>query len=398
MKTIRKCLMIYISLALVLVGMAGAAYAVTASEADEYVTRARYVVDMEYLQNKLDETELTLMGKINKYRSTSVKFVTYDTPNKYDTNTGGLFTGGHHTGGNYFPKTRYNNGSFTYIWGTTNDAAQTKDAAYRVYYINRIWNGNFYFTNATFFSDEGSTANWYIGCFNYALPVENLPGWYVVLKAYYHDNSVVYYGSLVKLDPNVAYGDVAAIANMDLRLRLKKNLFVYSSDTTTRYPKKLQKSTGNASRLDNQSYHNGLTRSVWNRATTVTQAVESTAWTDEVTGDYMLTLKGMRPCSGTYGFVEYMMGGFGFITRLIPADNVEYIQYATSVYESGTEGYPDARHIGDGALNDPYWKYEFVDCINGIKYWHAHRPATKQQLGTGIPFAVGVHYSLPIVY
>ena len=84
-KYIKKTLVIYLSIATILVGMAGISYAITAGEADAYVTRARYTVEMEKLQNKLDEAEVTLLGKINKYRSSTIKFVTYDTPNKYDT-------------------------------------------------------------------------------------------------------------------------------------------------------------------------------------------------------------------------------------------------------------------------------------------------------------------------
>ena len=50
-KYIKKCLIVYTSLALILVGMAGAAYAVTASDADKYVTRSQFATDMAYLQN-----------------------------------------------------------------------------------------------------------------------------------------------------------------------------------------------------------------------------------------------------------------------------------------------------------------------------------------------------------
>ena len=78
----QKCLIIYTSLALILVGMAGATYAITATDADQYVTRSQYAVDMAYLQNKLDEAEAGLLVNINRFRSTDVKMVTWDTPTR----------------------------------------------------------------------------------------------------------------------------------------------------------------------------------------------------------------------------------------------------------------------------------------------------------------------------
>ena len=97
-KYIKKYLVAYISLAVIMCGMVGAAYAITAADAYSYVTRSEYATDMSYLQSKLDETESTLMGQINRYRSTDVKFVTWDTPTKYDTSAA---DGGYHNGGNY---------------------------------------------------------------------------------------------------------------------------------------------------------------------------------------------------------------------------------------------------------------------------------------------------------
>ena len=79
-KYLKKCLIIYTSLALILVGMAGATYAITATDADQYVTRSEYSVDMSYIQLKLDEKESSLLGIINKYRSTDIKLTTFDTP------------------------------------------------------------------------------------------------------------------------------------------------------------------------------------------------------------------------------------------------------------------------------------------------------------------------------
>ncbi len=94
------------SLTLILVGMAFSAYAITATDADQYITRSQYSVYISELSTLLDETESNLLGKINKYRTTDVKFVTWDTPNKYYNTQGG--DGGYHTGGNYFPKKRIN--------------------------------------------------------------------------------------------------------------------------------------------------------------------------------------------------------------------------------------------------------------------------------------------------
>ena len=54
-KYIRKCLIVYVSLATILCGMVGVTYAITATDADQYVTRSQYAVDMAHLQNKLDE-------------------------------------------------------------------------------------------------------------------------------------------------------------------------------------------------------------------------------------------------------------------------------------------------------------------------------------------------------
>ena len=101
---IKKCLIVYISLATVLFGMVGVTYAITATEADQYVTRSQYAVDMAYLQNKLDEAEAGLLGNINKYRATNVKFVTYDTTTvkNEQKNEFKIYVTGY-TGGNYFP-------------------------------------------------------------------------------------------------------------------------------------------------------------------------------------------------------------------------------------------------------------------------------------------------------
>lgn len=62
-KYIKKCIIIYTSLALILMGMAGVTYAITATDADQYVTRSQYAVDMAHLQNKLDEQEAGLIDR-----------------------------------------------------------------------------------------------------------------------------------------------------------------------------------------------------------------------------------------------------------------------------------------------------------------------------------------------
>ena len=82
---VKKTLMIYITLALVLIGMASVSYAVTAADAYSYVTRSEYATKMSELQQMLDEKESSLMGLINKYRTTDIKFVTFDSPDKYNT-------------------------------------------------------------------------------------------------------------------------------------------------------------------------------------------------------------------------------------------------------------------------------------------------------------------------
>lgn len=398
-KYIKKTLVIYLSIATILVGMAGISYAITAGEADAYVTRARYTVEMEALQNKLDEAEVTLLGKINKYRSSTIKFVTYDTPNKYDTKAASPYSGGLHTGGNFFPKTRYNNDGYTYIWGTTSSIANAKNGIYRVYYLNRIWNGNFFMTNPVYSSSEGTNPYIYYGCFNFAVPCENLPGWYLVLKSYRNDFYARYFGALVKLDPNVTYDDATTIPSKELVFRLKKDLFVYSATTTPKLTTTPVTTTASLSYYNNvSSNHSGLSRGYYNMATPNTGlSVTSKAWIETTTGDYMFTMRGLRPCCPTYGFQEVVIDA-QYIARFIPSDNVEYVQYATVYAESGVTGFPDSRHIGDGQVNDPYWEYEFVDCINGIKYWHAYRKPTKIKLGTDDPLAHGIHYSLPIVY
>ena len=107
--------------------------------------------------------------------------------------------------------------------------------------------------------------------------------------------------------------------------------------------------------------------------------------------------------SNTYAFVDG-----GQFWRWLPADNVEYVcgntngLYTTS-YSGAGWGYPAAELIGTGRDADQFWEYEFVDCINGLTYWHAYKPPAKAtKPGAAAPgraiSPAGIHYSLPIVY
>ena len=403
MNSIKKTLIIYMSLALILCGMAGVSYAITATDADTYITRSKYATDMAYLQLQLDEAESSLVGKMNKYRATEVKFVTYDTPNKYNTATGGDYSGGYHNGGNYYPRKRYESGGWQYQWGSGGVGNQ-KTGTYKDIRVCRIWNGNFYITNSMGFSDDAATnAVFYYPCAMFSVPAENLPGWYFTFMHYYTDNRAMYYVSLVKLDPNVSYGsnaDQQAIVNKDIQIRFRKNMFVYSANNTTAWPVNRATTTENVTYYNNRQYFSGLTRTYISGISTSSKSVVSNAWTDPKTGDYMVTLRGIQPCCPYFGYQSFYLAG-NYVSRLIVADNVEYVQYATLYYEyhDVNGGFPDSRNIGNGLAADQNWEYEFVDCLNGIQYWHAFRKPSKTQLGpSGLPMPFGIHYSLPIVY
>lgn len=413
---IRKCLIIYLSLALILCGMAGVAYAITAGEADEYVTRAQYVVDMEYVQNLLDEAEVTLLGKINKYRSTDVKFVTYDTPNKYNTTTGRY--GGFYTGGNFFPRHKFSNSSgILYNFGPYTSVSGTQNGYYKTYSMYRLWNGNYYLTNLmsyrTSLDSSAAASNYYAGI-SYAVPVENFPGWYLIMFTYSQAAThTPYICSLVKLDPNVSFDTEAEIANSVVRVRLKNELFEYASDhpNCSRLPKdKMPGSiSGNYSYYRNDAYFTPFTHVyIDNRSATGSKQVIFKGWQESSTGDYILTFDGLIPTGPTNGANVQWFDSYSIpICKFIPSDNVEYIMGATAYVElnsilgsSYPARIPDPRAIGTGSASDLYYDYEFVDCENGIKYWHAQKKYgnTKYGSGSGFPTAWEMHYSLPIVY
>ena len=60
---------------------------------------------------------------------------------------------------------------------------------------------------------------------------------------------------------------------------------------------------------------------------------------------------------------------------------------------------PRGDRIGTKQYNDIAWEYEFVDCVNGLTYWHAHAKPRKENYSNGtIGRVYGFNYSLPIVY
>ena len=420
-KCIRKTLLIYVTLALILVGMAGVSYAITATDADSYVTRSKYSAAMSELQKKLDETESGLIGQINRYRTTDIKFVTYDTPDRmYDINTSNRRTG-KHMGGNYFPRYRtYNAGSQMFShYGSM--MYERNDNRYATTYLNRLWNGDYFLTTDVNFKDSvsGDSATEYQGLFSCAVPVENLPGWYLILK--YANEMSTYlnlYAALVKLDPNVPYFSSAAehvekVQNKELIIRFKKELWSPVSPTGAAqftYTKQTYNNTRNFSgnnpyAIDPLGYIRDGSYSFSN-----TYPLKTVRWKDPETDDYMISFTGF-PCCNPYQDTTYVFdlsNGMtdSMIPYLMPNDNVEYLNAPLSyrlVHPSsnGNSLIPDSRRIGFGNGADKYWEYEFVDCINGIKYWHAYRRGRNEALAageTGYIMALGVHYSLPIVY
>jgi len=261
-------------------------------------------------------------------------------------------------------------------------------------------------TNPVYSSSEGTNPYIYYGCFNFAIPCENLPGWYLVLKSYRNDFYGRYFGALVKLDPNAT----SVPSQYDtLQIRFKKDLFKYCGDNASRLT-----TTKRSSSFTSDYYRNldnsplGFRwRSDQTRFSYDTLYTES--WVDEATGDYMMTLRGIRCCtvSSTGELLNstyyYSGGTTSTLQILVPADNVEYIsgntigRYALSENQSATL-IPVAGYIGTGYGSDPCWQYEFVDCDNGIKFWHAYHAPELTKHGAYSPIPVGVHYSLPIVY
>ena len=411
-KYIRKCLIVYTSLALILVGMAGAAYAITATDADQYVTRSQYAVDMAHLQNKLDEAEAGLMGNINRYRSTDVKFVTWDTPNKYYSATNHI-NGGRHNGGNPVLRQRFtgsDSGYFT-IGLTSGGGAPQKFGNYCDYSIYRLWNGNYYITKNLFHNNMSSSPTMAYQTVNYAVPIENFPGWYLEVRPFYTTQTYMNVMlAVIKLD----HTSTTARPSLtdELLVRFKKDLFIYVGDNTVPLTttKITQSSTCNFYR--NQNTRSPFTNIHMSNATSSgTLGLTFASWLDPETGDYMMTVKGLSVCyassNTTYQNDTTLLANNNVtVCKIIPNDNVEYImgggmglgRYNNHAANNAVYNLPVPAFIGTGYGNDPYWQYEIVDGVNGIKYFHAYRPPASVQLGNSAPQGYGVHYSLPIVY
>ena len=410
---VKKTLMIYITLALVLIGMASVSYAVTAADAYSYVTRSEYSTKMSELQQMLDEKESSLMGLINKYRTTDIKFVTFDSPDKY--NTSNDYYGGEHTGGNFLPRTKFSSSTsgWGYAWGYYQGIADAQNGYAKSYTLHRLWNGDYYITNHMMWRgslDASTSATYYVGGINCAVPVENLPGWYIVMYSWRQNYRYIEWNfSLVKLDPTVPYNMTdAEIQNKELIIRLKKDLWTYVAPGTTRLTNTKNTITKNLPMYVNTNYDTPLTHSHYSGNSTSTQnAVLCSGWLDPDTQDYMISYKNFPPTSPTNGTrtLIYSDGQDAMLTRFVPKDNVEYTmgpcaihEYQAGIGASYPSFVPDSRNIGNGQGYDSYYEYEFVDCVNGIKYWHAYKKPGKELLGTANPVIFGFHYSLPIVY
>ena len=403
-KYIRKCLIVYTSFALVLVGMAGAAYAITATDADQYVTRSQYAVDMAHLQNKLDEAEAGLMGNINRFRSTDVKFVTWDTPNNY--NTGGNRNRGEHSGGNSYPLySNYNDWSYAFgYWdgGTTSKRTTRWGASYSMY---RLWNGNYFITKDLFFSSEGTNPSLYYPTKNYAVPLESHPGWYMIIRLW--DSTHVYQQCLVsyaKLDPN---STTPRPHMTNVVARFKKDLFRYVGTGSPRLTTSKRSGSGTLDYYQNNNYESTFSFNHVNSAVasrTGTNIITTNSWLDEATGDYMVEISGAIANAPDIDVSIHFSSSMCTVNWVVPKDNVEYLitglngsAYTTMRGNFFIRG----GDIGSGVAGDKWWQYEFVDCENGIKYWHAYKPpkATNDVgAATGNPLPQGIHYCLPIVY
>ena len=412
---LRKTLMIYISLATILVGMAGVSYAITASEADEYVTRAEFTVKMESVRDKLNEKEIKLLGEINKYRSTHVKFTTFDSPNRQYTASNAR--GGYYNGGNMFPRLRLNNEWYYGSLGWAADINGKSDGQYRHLNLFRLWNGNYYITNeiSAKTSLESGTGTQYFGMRKCAVPVENYPGWYMTLITYSsYGNYIRWWGSLVKLDPNVPMPSNNELMRMRdgwITLRFKKELWTYISPTlTTKITK--NKFTTNITTYHYTNMSEGFLADSYRSdlSPNSNTTMNYTTWLDETTGDYMCSIQYVRPVSAYYGEDVYVFNSANIgLCRLVPVDNVEYLM-GSIIYDGSGSGrtstsyasiYPDPRYIGTGLYNDPYYEYEIVDCENGIKYWHVRKKPTKYLISGAaatVPTTLALNYAIPIVY
>jgi hypothetical protein len=405
-KYIRKCLLVYVSMAIILCGMVGVTYAITATDADQYVTRSQYAVDMAHLQNKLDEAEAGLMGNINRFRSTDVKFVTFDTPTNY--NNSGNYSG-YHNGGNWFPRKNISGTTTRNVYPWTNTEGQ-RSGQYANINMYRIYNGNYIIVpNYAYFNG----ADYFHPTVNYAIPCENLPGWYLEVRMNTSSYAVQPLLSLVKLDPSVPYTyTYDQIRDMDLIFRFKKEFFQYASNyaeqnqpiTTTK-----QTATNTIGFWNNNSINNAF-RYAWrtNQGTSTNLIITVGKWLDPDTGDFMMSLKGYPPFvpTSSNGFTARIDSWSWTVCEVIPKDNVEYCCGNTTGYiftQGEGFGFPHPRFIGHDTSDtgERYWEYEFVDCPNGIKYWHAYRkPGNTTLPGTTGPreMAAGLHYNIPIVY
>ena len=417
-KYIKKCIIIYSALTLVLVGMAGVTYAITATDADQYVTRSQYAVDMAYLQNKLDEAEAGLLGNINRFRSTDVKMVTWDTPTRQAAASGSsYYNQGKHNGGNYFPRVGTNTSNlYGYGYGDTNAIARKKEGSNTSYSMYRLWNGNYYFHKDMAYRAEAATNDWSMQpLVSYALPIESHPGWYLIIKLRLGRSAgVVPLFSIVKLDPTST--TPMPMAGNVMTVRFKKDLFVYSGTGVTPITTTKDTRTVGCEYYQNTSENGAFaeTFSEWNRqAKSGNVNVTTVTWLDDVTGDYMMTIS----CGSTMASGEQTAGNYfsrlvhwnafdGAWGKLIPKDNVEYmigntLGYLWSYGNHTSPGTPNPARLGTGTGYDGYWEYEFVDCENGIKYWHAYRPPRTAALpspASGDPLPYGIHFCLPIVY
>ena len=406
-KYIKKCLVVYVSMAIILCGMVGITYAITATDADQYVTRSQYAVDMAHLQNKLDEAEAGLLGNINRYRSTDIKFVTFDTPDRSYVSQGAL--GGYYNGGNLFlrPRVAGTSGYQRYYWGLAGGSVDFEYARYRMINIYRLYNGNYYIAPPMYGRQAMSSGYEYYTGVNFAVPIENFPGWYIVFYTDWASNTTVtYYISITKLDPKVPYSTYPRRNQDVLQFRFKKDLFTYYSPDIAKLTTTKQSANVNVRTINNSQSWNAFTRlSRSEDATFPTQSTWSfSGQVDPETGDYLFTISGDYRCHDGNNWMKAgpIQSANCFFTRFIPSDNVEYVSGANSTCEysnwdsTGNSAYLYALPPDLVRENIPNIGYEFVDCENGIKYWHAYLKSPEQ--GATKPFPYRWHYSLPIVY
>ena len=407
-KYIKKCLIIYTSLALILVGMAGAAYAITASDADKYLTRSEFATDMSYLQNKLDKQEAGLIGNINRYRTTDIKFVTYDTPNYQQISGGNSYERGYYNGGNFFPRQRTSgaSGAQRWYWGRMDAWTNQQHAAHKNLSIFRLYNGNYLVTTPMYYrtsTDASTSATEFYSGMNFAVPIENFPGFYLVFYFEWTTNNYVGYRlSITRLDWSVPYSQGPKIGDT-MKFRFKKNLFTYVSESVARLTTTEQKNTNVSTNVfQSNAYNTAFTRTSRSDMSTVGISMTCTGQVDPETGDYLFTISGNhRPDTATAWYRTHELSSASFFfTRFIPADNVEYVCAGTNYNEypasaSGNTSYATPPVIHDANTPRDYG-YEFVDCVNGIKYWHCWQKSQAEGSGLTRPFRW--HYSLPIVY